>query len=380
MQITQLNIASEMIDLGVGQPDPELLPLEVMQQAARHRLDRMQKEPLQYGNEQGSGFFRATLADFLTDGYQVEIDPEHIMITAGATHGLDLICTYFASPGDTIFVEEPTYFLALRIFQDRRLKVIGIPADRQGPVIAELKKKLADIKPAFFYTIPTFHNPSGTTMTNERRQQVLRLGREHGFKIVADEVYHLLSYGRQPPTPMAALDTKAGVIGLGSFSKILAPGLRLGWIQAHPDILQRITGGGLLLSSGGMNPFTSSLVQSAIETGLQSQHLERMKVVYRKRAAHLVDALHRNMPDSVSFENPPGGFFIWLQLGSNTDTSSLRRLAIQKNVNFQPGVNFSASGQLQHCLRLCFVYYNSDRLEEGARRLGNILKADTVSG
>lgn len=380
MQITQLNIDSEMIDLGVGQPDPELLPLEVMQQAARHRFDRMQKEPLQYGTEQGSGFFRTTLAQFLTDGYQVEIDPEHLMVTAGATYGLDLICTYFASPGDTIFVEEPTYFLALRIFKDRRLKVIGIPTDRQGPVIAELKIKLADVKPAFFYTIPTFHNPSGTTMTAERRRQLLTLSQEHGFKIVADEVYHLLSYGKQPPTPMAALDTNADVIGLGSFSKILAPGLRLGWIQAHPDILQPLTRSGLLLSGGGMNPFTSSLVQSAIETGLQSQYLDKMKTVYQKRAAHLVDALHRNMPDSASFEIPQGGFFIWLQLGSKTDTSTLRRRAIQKNVNFQPGVNFSAGGQLQHCLRLCFVYYNSDRLEEGARRLGKVLKADMVAG
>ena len=369
-----------MIDLGVGQPDPDLLPLDVMRQAARHRFDRMQKEPLQYGTEQGSGFFRTALAQFLTDGYQVEMDPEHLMIAAGATHGLDLICTYFTSPGDTIFVEEPTYFLALRIFKDRRLKVIGIPTDRKGPVIAELEKKLADVKPAFFYTIPTFHNPSGTTMTVERRRQVLGLGREYGFKIVADEVYHLLSYGKQPPTSMAALDSEAGVIGLGSFSKILAPGLRLGWIQAHPDILRRMTRGGLLLSSGGMNPFTSSLVQSAIETGLQSQHLEQMKDVYRKRAAQLVDALRRNMPDSVRFEKPQGGFFIWLKLGSNTDTSSLRRLAVQNNVNFQPGVNFSAGEQLQHCLRLCFVYYKSDRLEEGARRLGNILTAGTVSG
>ena len=373
MQITQLNIADDMIDLGVGQPDPHLLPLDIMRQATEQQFSRPSREPLQYGTEQGNGFFRAELAQFLAAGYGVGVDPDHLMITAGATHGLDLICTYFAAPGDTIFVEEPSYFLALRIFKDRHLDMVAIPTDRDGPDTAALEKQLSAHQPAFFYTIPTFHNPSGATMTLERRKHLLALSREHGFKIVADEVYQLLSYGHNPPPPLATLDNDGCVFGLGSFSKILAPGLRLGWIQSHPDLLARITGGGLLQSSGGMNPFTSALVQRVIETGLQTQYLERLKSIYQKRAADLARALRTHLPPGGHFEVPRGGFFIWLRLPASLDSRSLRGEAIRARVNFQPGANFSVNRQLGNRLRLCFVYYDSMRLEEGARRLGSVL-------
>ena len=373
MQITQLNIADDMIDLGVGQPDPHLLPLDILRQATEQQLSRPSREPLQYGTEQGSGFFRAELAQFLAAGYGVGVDPTHLMITAGATHGLDLICTYFASPGDTIFVEEPSYFLALRIFKDRHLNMVAIPTDRHGPDLATFEKKLSTNQPAFFYTIPTFHNPSGATMPIERRKHLLALSREHGFKIVADEVYQLLSFGHKPPPPLATLDTDGCVLGLGSFSKILAPGLRLGWIQSHPDQLASMTGGGLLQSGGGMNPFTSWLVQRVIATGLQTQYLEQIKPIYQKRAADLVRALRTHLPPGGHFEEPQGGYFIWLRLPASLDSRSLRAEAIRARVNFQPGANFSVNRQLGNRLRLCFVYYDSKHLQEGARRLGSVL-------
>jgi len=194
--------------------------------------------------------------------------------------------------------------------------------------------------------------------------------------IVADEVYQLLSYGYEPPPPMAALDTEARVLGLGSFSKILAPGLRLGWIQAQPELLARLTGSGLLLSSGGMNPFTSSLVQSVIENGLQHQHLDNLKSIYQKRADDMTSALRHNLPRSVLITPPRGGFFIWLQLATSIDTRSLRKRAVPAGVNFQPGAHFSVRQRLGDCMRLCFVYYDSQRLVEGVRRLREVL-ADT---
>ena len=373
MQITQLNLSDAVIDLGVGQPDPSLLPLAVLRQAAKHRLTQPDASLLQYGMEQGNEYFRRSLAQFISDGYGVPVDPDRLFITAGATSGLDLVCARFTNPGDTVFVEEPTYFLALRLFADRGLDVVGLPTDENGLVVEALEEKLAEIRPAFFYTVPTFHNPSGITLTASRRERLVRLSERHGFYIVADEVYHLLAYTTEPPPPMLSYDTSGTVISLGSFSKILAPGLRLGWIQAAPDPIRRMTRSGLLLSGGGMNPFTSAVVQSAIELGLQREHLNRLIGIYRQRAADLEAALNETLSASTTFLPPGGGFFYWLRLPRDLDTAALRGTAKRKGVNFQPGVNFSAGGKLHNFMRLCFVYYDSDRLREGVRRLAAVI-------
>ena len=373
MQITQLNLPATMIDLGVGQPDPTLLPLPLIRQAADHRLRQGDPSLLQYGTESGNGYFRRSLSQFLSDGYGVSVDPDRLFITAGATSGLDLVCACFTKPGDTVFVEEPTYFLALRLFADRRLNVVGLPTDENGLVVGALEEKLAEISPAFLYTVPTFHNPSGVTLSASRREHLVRLSKQHGFYVVADEVYHLLAYTTVPPPPMVSYDTSGTVISLGSFSKILAPGLRLGWIQTAPDLIRRMTRSGLLLSGGGMNPFTSAIVQSAVELGLQREHLNRLIGIYRQRASDLEAALNETLSASTTFIAPGGGFFFWLKLSQDLDAAALRDTAKRNGVNFQPGVNFSAGGKLHNFMRLCFVYYDSDRLREGVRRLAEVI-------
>lgn len=376
LQITQLNLPAGLIDLGVGQPDIALLPLDLLKKAAEHRLNQGDPSPLQYGTEQGNGYFRRALARFLSPGYGMSVDPDQLFITAGATYGLDLICTYFSKPGDTIFVEEPTYFLALHIFADRRLNVVGIPIDEKGMIIEALEEKLAQHQPAFVYTIPTFHNPAAVTLSASRREKLVRLSEKHNFLIVADEVYQLLAYTATPPAPMISFDQAGTVLSLGSFSKILAPGLRLGWIQAGDDFLRRLTGSGLLLSGGGLNPFTASVVQSALELGLQDEHLSHLKKIYRQRSAAFSAALHEHLPPSVSFVEPRGGFFVWLQLPEDVDIGVLRKKARQQDVNFQPGVNFSTNRGLQNFMRLCFVYYDSDDLRKGVQRLAKIFPAE----
>lgn len=376
LQITQLNLPEGIIDLGVGQPDPSLLPLAALKQAAEHRLSRGDAALLQYGTEQGNGYFRRALARFLSDGYHTAVDPEHLFVTAGATSGLDLICACFTKPGDTVFVEEPTYFLALRLFSDRRLNVVGLPTDAEGLIVEALAEKLSTHAPALVYLVPTFHNPSGATLPAPRRDQLVRLARRHRFLIVADEVYHLLAYTKKPPLPMAAYDGDQTVVSLGSFSKILAPGLRLGWLQAAPDLLRRLTRTGLLLSGGGMNPFTSAVVQSVIEQGLQREHLNRLISTYGQRAADLDSALREHLMPAVDFRAPEGGFFTWLRLPEKLDAARLRKNAKKRGVNFQPGVNFSAGGGLHNFMRLCFVYYDSQRLREGAGRLREILSCE----
>ena len=372
-QITQLKLAKGMIDLGVGQPDPDLLPLQAMRQAAGHRLAQDDPQLLAYGAEQGNGYFRVALARFLTKQYGIAVEAGELFITTGVSQALDLLCSLFTRAGDTIFVEEPTYFLALRIFADHKLNVVGLPTDGHGLIVEALEEKLAAKRPVFLYTIPTFHNPAAITLSEARRQRLVQLSQQYGFLVVADEVYHLLAFGGRPPAPLGHYLESETVLSLGSFSKILAPGLRLGWIQAGPAIIDRLVQCGLVDSGGGLNPFTSALVHSAIDLGLQDEYLGRLKPVYEQRAITLSRALRRHLPELATFSQPSGGFFIWLRLPEDTDAVALLSRARQHDVAFQPGVRFSSSQSLRNYVRLCFAYYDPAKLETGVERLAYVL-------
>jgi len=375
-RIAQLNLPPAMIDLGVGQPSPTLLPLALLKEAAGGRLEGNDPSFLAYGANQGDGYFRDVLAGFLARHYDIPVDADQFFVTSGASVGLDLICTLFARPGDTIFVEEPSYFLALRIFADHHLNIISLPVDGGGLIVDALEEKLTRHHPVFVYTIPTFHNPSSITLKVDRRTQLVELSRRHNFLIVADEVYHLLNYTQAPPPPpMASFIGSDTVLSLGSFSKILAPGLRLGWIQTGPKLLRHIIGCGLLDSGGGLNPFASALVRSAIEMGLQQSQLTTLISTYTDRKVALGDALRKYFPESVQFVEPDGGFFIWLVFPEGADTRRMLKEARQRDVGFLPGVKFSSRNGLKNCARLSFSYFDIPQLEEGARRLADVFKS-----
>jgi len=374
LQTTQLSLPPGMIHLGVGQPSPGLLPLGLIRKAAEHRLNQPDSSLLAYGAEQGDGYFRAALAQFLSDQYGEAVNPEHLFVTAGASQGLDLICTVFAKTGDTIFVEEPSYFLALRIFADHHLNIVSIPTDAEGLDVDALEAKLAIHSPVLVYTIPTYHNPGSFTMPQSRRERLVQLSRRHNFIIVADEVYHLLSYAEPPPRPLACYAGDGHVLSLGSFSKILAPGLRLGWVQGTPDLLQRLIRSGLVDSGGGLNPFTSGVVKSAIELGLLAENIQYLRSVYRQRLAVLQTAIRQELPGSTTFLEAKGGFFLWLKLPEGADTGILLKEARQENVAFLPGTLFSSRAGLNNYMRLSFALYEEDDLKTGAQVLGRVLK------
>lgn len=375
IQIAQLEIPPEMIDFGSGQPGMDLLPVSILRQAADHQLAYNDPSLLAYGAEQGHGYFRIALAKFISRQYGLAADADDFFVTSGASQGLDLICTLLTRPGDTILVEEPSYFLALRIFADHRLKVVSVPMDKDGLVVEKLEEKVMQHKPVFVYTVPTFHNPSSITLTAGRRELLLQLSRKHNFIIVADEVYHLLSYEAiAPPPPMAAYIDSGTILSIGSFSKILAPGLRLGWIQAGADLLKRFTGCGLLDSGGGLNPFTSAVVCSALEMGLQQTQLATLKKTYSRRKSALNRALQERLPASVRFIEPTGGFFFWMEFPDSVDTEKMLVQARSNNVGYLPGIKFSSSNSLRNFVRLSFSYYAIPQLEEGVKRLVSVIK------
>jgi DNA-binding transcriptional MocR family regulator len=373
VQVAQISVPEGWIDFGIGQPHVDILPLEQLEEAARHRLQQGDRTILQYGMQQGNGQFRNSLAKFLSAHYEEAVDPDHLFITAGISQALDQICALHTQPGDTVFVEEPSYFLALRIFADYGLKVISTPIDEDGLVIDALEEKLVKHKPVFIYTIPAFHNPAGVTLSANRREKLVGLSEAHDFLIVADEVYQLLAYTAPPPPPMTYFDRSARVLSLGSFSKILAPGLRLGWMQAKTPLLEPFIVCGYLDSGGGLNPFVSSIVESVIELGLQKDYLNFLKKTYRNRMVKLSKALREHIP-LLAYTDPDGGYFIWSYLPEGTDAETLLVEANKHQVGFQPGIKFSSVKGLRNYLRFCFAFYGEADLLEGVKRLSRIIR------
>jgi DNA-binding transcriptional MocR family regulator len=327
---------------------------------------------LQYGYERGDHRFRTQLARFLSRRYAAEVPPDELFVSGGVSQALDLICSLFTRPGDLVFVEEPSYFLALRIFADHGLLVEGLPTDPHGLVPEALRDRLRERQPVLLYTVPTYQNPTGVTLTEARREQVLALCREHGVLLVADEVYHLLAYTGAPPRPLGAFAGQGGVLSLGSFSKILAPGLRLGWIQGPPDLLRRLATCGFLDSGGGLAPFTSAVVRSLLEQGTQEAHLERLRGIYGARAQAMAASLEKTLGDAASILAPAGGFFCWVRLEGVSDTEQLLPRARAGGVTFVPGSRFSTRGGLGEYLRLSFSYYDEEHIAAGIARLAAV--------
>ena len=363
---------SGRIDLGIGRPDLALLPLEELREAAERCFSLGEVTCLQYAPLAGAPSLRERLADFLTRHYQSRVAPEHLFLTAGASHGLDLVSGQLAHPGDTVLVEAPTYFLAFKVFQSRNLRIVSVPTDSEGIDIVALEKLLEVEKPAFLYTIPTHHNPTGATLSVERRGKLIELAEKYGFFIAADEVYQLLTYSGQAPPRLAAFDSNR-VISLGSFSKILSPGVRLGWIETAPEHFSKLGRCGVLQSGGGVSPFTSAMIESALALGLQDAYLNRVRHVYGRRCVHMMQVLDSVLPSSVNFVHPTGGFFVWLELPKFIDSTQLLAEAGAFNIGFRPGVLFSQGAEFKNFLRLCFAYYNEGDLEWACKQLGRLL-------
>ena len=341
--------------------------------------------PLQYGATQGYGPLLHSLAEFLSaqDSYTSPVSPQELFLTAGASQAIDHTTTLFTQTGDTVFVEEPTYYLIQSIFEDHGLKVVGVPTDGDGLRMDALEAMLADRSvqtPKMLYIIPTYQNPSGSVLPADRRSKLVELAQQHGFLVLADEVYNLLHYGKPPPPPIASFDTseEGCVISLGSFSKILGPGLRTGWLQARPPIIQRFATAGLTISGGGLNHFTSTLVHAVLEQGMLQDNIAILRSTYGERVSAMSAAVREHLGDAVDFTAPGGGYFFWLTLTDGTNTDALLPIAQEHGVNYRPGTAFSASGAFTNAIRLAFALYEPDQLTEGIRRI-SLAHASTQS-
>jgi len=372
MPIEQTDVPPGIIDLGSGNPSLEVLPIEILERASANYFSAGDRRTLQYGAERGNGYFLAALVEFLSTSLQFDVSTNALLTANGASAALDLLCTLYTKPGDLIFVEEPTYFLARRIFADHHLQIEAVPMDKDGLDVEQMEEKVNRTKPRFIYTIPTFHNPASVTLAQERRERLVNLAQQYNFLIIADDVYQFLAYDTTPPKPLAAFTNQVEqVISINSFSKILAPGLRLGWIHAHPKLIKRLAESGLLDSGGGLNPFTSGIVLYLIQAGDLVDNITKLKGIYQKRLGAMNKALAEYLPEA-DYLIPHGGYYFWARL-PGIDTSQVQVKAREYGVDFRPGALFSSQMGLKEYLRLSFSYYNASEIELGVKKLAKCL-------
>jgi len=368
-----------IIELGWGHPNAALLPVDGMRQAAAAALDRWGADALNYGADQGAGPLLAWLSDRIAHAEGRTPAPDEIMITGGVSQALDQICTLCAQPGDIALVESPTYHLAIRILRDHPLELISIPADEHGLRIDALAETMAKLRRAgrrarLLYCVPTFHNPTGTSLQSERRAALVALAAAEQLLIIEDDVYRELSYDGPAPPSLWSLAPPDTVVRLGSFAKSLAPGVRLGWLTAGPKVAGRLIGSGLLDSCGGVNHFTSLMVTAFCASGQFDQQIAQLRASYRARRDALLAGLAAYLPPSCTWTTPGGGFFVWVRLPEGMDAAALLPRAEAAGLSYLPGVRFHSAGGGINTLRLAFSLYDPDELVEAARRLGGVIR------
>ena len=365
-----------------GHVDPTLFPIDHMQAAAQQALQEQGPRALNYGAERGCGPLLSYLQLKLARDEGLEVNEDCLMLTAGASGGLDAICRLFTRPGDTVLVEAPSYHEALDIIRDYPVQLAAVPMDDKGLMPEGLAERLQRLKaqgarPRLLYTIPTFQNPSGVTLSGDRRPALLQLARRHELLIVEDDVYRDLAFAASPPPALYSLDAAdqgQTVIRLGSFSKVLAPGLRLGWLMAAPVHVARLISGGLTKSGGGANPFSASVTAVFCQNGWLEPHIARLVEVYRHRRDVMLKALEATMPSEVRWTTPGGGFFIWLTLPEPLNAGDVLEQAHRHSITFLTGEPFFAAGGGERHIRLPFSFISPPEMEKGVRALAEIIR------
>jgi DNA-binding transcriptional MocR family regulator len=365
-----------------GHVDPTLFPTDRMRAAADEALRLHGPVALNYGAERGCGPLLAYLRAKIARDEGLELEKEDLMLTVGASGGLDNICRIYTQPGDTVLVEAPSYHEALDLIRDFPVRLAAVPLDEQGLIVEALAERLKilsahETRPRLLYSIPTFQNPSGVTLSAERRGALLDLARRHDLLIVEDDVYRDLAFEAPPPPSLYALDRQDGgqtVIRLGSFSKILAPGLRVGWLMAAPEHVARLCDCGLYRSGGGANPFVAHVIAAFCQGGWLEPHIARLVEVYQSRRDLVLAALESAMPDAVRWTRPGGGFFVWMTLPEPLTARDVLEKAHQHSITFFTGEPFFAEGGGKRHIRLPFSFIPLKEMEEGVHTLGEIIQ------
>jgi 2-aminoadipate transaminase len=368
------------ISFSYGLPDPETFPVTELQSAFVKVFEERASVALQYGPGQGYGPLIDYLRRKVKHNEGINLERSQIMISGGASQALDHLCTVFTRTSDIVLVEAPTYHDSIHLFRDQGLDVLQIQTDDQGMILEDLVVRLEELKergkkPRFLYTIPTFQNPSGITLSESRRRAIIDLAEESDFLIVEDDVYFDLAYADSKKIPMFLLGNGKRVLRLGSFSKIISPGLRLGWTIGPEELIDKLINSGYRHMGGGANPLVANAISHYCQQGLLEPHIASVLSIYKKRRDIMLKSLESYMPEGVSWTRPQGGFFIWITLPHPLRSSEVVEWGESEGILFLGGDPFFAETETGQHLRLSFSYVQPDKIQEGIEKLGQILKS-----
>ena len=368
----------EVVSLAGGMPFVQALPLDALAETAARLVRDRGAQVLQYGSGQGDVTLRGQILDVMAE-VGITAHPDDVVVTTGSQMALDLVTRIFCDPGDVVFVEAPSYVGALGVFRAYECDIVHVAMDDEGLVPEALAEAIARAraagkKPKMIYTIPSFQNPGGVTQGPERRLRVLEVAKREGLLLLEDDPYGLLGFDGPPPRAIRADDDEQ-VIYLGSFSKTIASGLRVGWAVAPHGVREKLV---LAAESAVLCP--SNYAQLTVSEYLATQPWrEQVKVfreLYRERRDALLDSLEQLMPDGTTWTHPAGGFYSWVTLPEGLDAKAMLPRAIAALVAYVPGTGFYVDGQGHESLRLSYCYPEPERIREGVRRLAGVIEGE----
>ncbi len=371
--------SAELISFYAGFPDPASLPAREVADATVRAMEKDGSWALQYGNSTGyQGLVDVLLAKLKRD-QGIDARRENVLITAGGSQALALVLDAFVDWDDTIITEAPTWMGAVRAFKNVGAQPVSIPVDEQGTDVEALERELVrlqgeGIRPKLIYVISNFQNPSGISTTRERRERIAALAQEYGTLVLEDDAYYDLRYGGEFISPIYTLDDSGSTMYLGTFSKVMGAGMRLGWLIAPPEIIQKLA---VLKIDGGTNVFGSHVAAEWVPDHLIA-HVERLKGIYRHRRDLMLEALERHMPEGTTWTKPDGGFFIWVTFPDGVDTTRMLPQARERGVEFLPGSACYMNGEGGNALRLSFSFASDDQIDPGIRVIGEIAKGELL--
>lgn len=383
-ELLKLTEKPDVISFAGGLPAPEVFPLEEVERATRSVLREQGKTALQYSPTEGYLPLRELLVRQMAR-YGIKVKTANVMITSGSQQGLDLVGKLFLNPGDRVLAESPTYLGALQAWSAYQADYLTVPVDDDGLDVERLEAQLR-AGPKFLYILPNFQNPAGVTLSLARRRRLVELAHHYGAPIVEDDPYGQLRYEGEHLSPIVALDAErhecaqgeteftGNVLYLSTLSKTLAPGLRIAWVVAPESVISR-----LVQMKQGADLHTSTFCQmvahEVARDGFLDRHVRRIRTLYGERRNAMLAALERHFPQEALWTKPQGGLFLWVTLPPGFDSTELLKQALdEERVAFVPGASFFPRGGGERTCRLNFSYASPERIDEGIRRLGSVIK------
>ncbi|AEB94277.1 MAG: PLP-dependent aminotransferase family protein [Metallosphaera sp.] len=377
--LLKLTEGREVISFAGGLPDPSTFPVEDIKKIIDEVLDTKSSSALQYTATAGVSELRKQLVSFTALRGVTNINENNIFVSVGSQEALFIIFNILVDQGDHVFVEKPTYLTALNVLRVRKPEFHGVPVTEKGPNLHEMESQLKKLKSEgkrvkLMYVIPTAQNPAGTTMYLEERKYLMELASAYDFLIVEDDAYGFLVFDGDSPPSLKALDTEGRVIYLGTFSKILSPGLRLGWVVADEEIIRELE-----LFKQNVDLHTPSLNQfvaaEAIKRGVIQTNLPKTRDLYRRKRDIMIDAINNYFPDAVKRTKPVGGMFVFAWLPEKIDTTKMLQEAMENGVAYVPGSSFFYDYSGRNTMRINYSFPSKSQIERGIEILGNLIKS-----